>query len=145
MEEYIVIKNTNEEIIYTSNIDEYIDNSNYHYDLCCNVLHYPLGCYFKYDCNMCNNFYYNSNTYLVDEQRCMECVRKQRDNYLIQTDIYTLPDRIPEHYNELIEYRQYLRELPNEIEKVGIDEYYGIHNKRKSLVEKFDHLTLKDI
>lgn len=144
MDEYIVIKNNNE-VIYTSNIEDYIDNSNYVYSLCSNIHNYPLGCGQRLDSNLCNQLFWDSNIYQMDKDRCLECVRKQRDNYLMQTDIYTLPDRIPEHYDELIEYRQYLRELPNEIEKVGIDEYYGIHNKRKSLVKTFEYLTLKNV
>ena len=62
------------------------------------------------------------------------------DNFdnLNQTCDYYEYDYKYDYKEELIIYRQYLRDLPNVVEKNILD-YYNTKNKRTSLIEKFNY------
>lgn len=159
--EYIIYDFTSNIVkkYFDSNILEYENNMNYVIVNKNDILTHPIGCYIEYDIDFINSnidnsnidpstiitpkkFVYNKDYILNNKDNIIESIRTKRDNLLKITDIFLLDDYDFDYKTELKEYRKYLRNIPNEIERVGLLEYYNVKNKKLNLIDNFKYTDL---
>ena len=143
MTEYIIedLSSNIERRFFTTDISPYINNSNYFIINTDLILSYPIGCYQMFTENNSNYFLYNSNLSIQDKNMYINHIRTRRDELLKSTDYLMLDDINFDYKVELKEYRQYLRDLPNDINSDLIN-YYNIHNRRLFLIDKCPYFDL---
>jgi hypothetical protein len=142
-EEYVVFDLKTAEISFVNDIGNFQDTTKYSYRSISEVPFCPIGCVYDIkDGESEKSFFFSEQIYNIQKQYILNTIRLRRNNYLEKTDIYMLQDKTLPNQEELVEYRNYLRNLPNEIENVGFDEYFKISNKRTELIKTFPGLNL---
>lgn len=137
MTQYIIYDFISLERYFKDDISNLENNSNIFIINTDNIISHPIGCNIVFEKD---NKYLNYNSKLSNSEKdtCIKFIRDKRDELLKASDYLMIDDVQFDYKVELKEYRQYLRDLLNNINNDLLN-YYNISNKKLYLIDKFQY------